>query len=133
MLSYLGRLQQFSRVIVAIAVELQESEETPYATQDPALASRMNADVVQSCGEMFQIFQLHLTRILALPFQIVEQLPQVMLIGVERITRHITLQLQIPHVPPHHFLVYLFSHLHLRTRSQRIVIVRAKLRNNDEY
>ena len=113
MLSYLGRLKQFRRVVVAIAVELQETEETPHAAQYPALATRVNPDVVQPGRELFQVFQLHLTRILPLPFQIVEQLPQVTLIGVERITRHITLQLQIPHVPPHHLLVRLFSHSYI--------------------
>ena len=75
MLAYLGRLQKFRGVIVTIAVELQKSKETPHATQDPALAPRMDADVVQSGGELFQVFQLYLTRIFSLPFQIVEQLP----------------------------------------------------------
>ena len=115
MLAYLRRLQQLRGVIVAIAVELQKTEEAPHAAQDPALAPRMDPNVVQSGREMFQVFQLHLTRVFPLPFQIVEQLPQVMLIGVERIARHVALQLQIPHVAPHHLLVSCFCHRRLKS------------------
>ena len=68
------------------------------ATQYPALRSWMDANIVQSCCKMLQVFERYIEHILLFTLQIVEQLPQVTLIGVERIDRHITLQLQVAHI-----------------------------------
>jgi hypothetical protein len=83
----------------------------------------MNPNVVQACREMLQVFQPHLSRVLTLPFQIVEQFPQVTLVCIERIARHVPLQFQIPHVSPYHLLLNLF-HLYIQVvRSPRAFLL----------
>ena len=58
----------------------------------------MDADIVQSCREVLKVLQRHLAHVLALMFQIVEQLAQVTLVGVERVARHVPLQLQVAYI-----------------------------------
>ena len=63
------------------------------ATQYPALRTWMDANIVKSCCKMLQVFERYIEHIFLFTLQIVEQFPQVALIGIERIDRHITLQL----------------------------------------
>ena len=63
----------------------------------------MDAYIVKSRREMLQILQLDFTHLFSLMFQIVEQLPKVTLISVERVARHVTLQLQVANVLLYYF------------------------------
>ena len=90
-----GRLQQFCGVVVTIAVQLQETIERAHTTEYATLRTGMDADVVQSCGKVLQVFQLHIQGTLALLGQVVQQLLQVAHIGVQRVRRVSALQLQV--------------------------------------
>ena len=105
----LWRLQEFRGIIITVTVELQESEEGAHTTEDPTLRTRVDADVVQTCRESLQILQRHVSGILLLMLQIVEQLPQVTLVGVERVGRHVTLQLQVAHIAFYDILFHIFG------------------------
>ena len=107
MFANLGRLQQFRRVVLAITIELQESEERAHAAQDAALRTGIDADVVQTCRKCLKVFECHFSHVLPLSFQIVEQFLEVVLIGVERITRHVALQLQVAHIVLHNVFLHL--------------------------
>ena len=63
----------------------------------------MDAYIVQPRREVLQILQLHFTHLFSLMLQIVEQFPKVTLISVERVARHVTLQLQVANVLLYYF------------------------------
>ena len=98
MFADLGRLQKFCWVVITIAVKLQKTEETPDTAQDATLRAGMDADIVQSGREVLQVFERHLAHVLLFALQVVEQFAQVALIGVECMTRHVALQLQVAYV-----------------------------------
>ena len=53
------RLEQFRRVLVEEAVELEEAVEGAYAAQDAALRPWMDADVVEGGGKVLQVGECH--------------------------------------------------------------------------
>ena len=94
----LGRLEEFGGIVVAVAVDEQKVVEGTDATEDAALGTGVDADVVETGGKMLQIFQGDVEHIFLLTGEIVEQFLKVALIGVERIARHAALELQVAHV-----------------------------------
>ena len=68
----------------------------------------MDADIVQAGREMLEVEQGYIGNIFAFAFEIIEQLAKVALIGIERVARHVALQLKIAHISPYY--VFLSAH-----------------------
>ena len=96
-----GRLQQLRRVVVAVAVDHQEVEERAHAAQDAALRARADAYVVESGGEGLQVLKCDVEHVLVFQPEEDEQFLQVALVGLQRVGRHVALQLQVAHVTAH--------------------------------
>ena len=95
-----GSLYQFTRIVFAIVGQYQEMEERLEPRQDACLRTWMNADVVQSGNEAFQIIRSDVEYPLFLTFQKAKQLLQVHLIGLIRIFREAFFQPEILLVLP---------------------------------
>ena len=91
----LGRLQEFRGVIVAKAIEQQETEETPYPTQYATLRAGMDAHLMQTGGKLLQIFKLAVERRDASRLQEEQQFVEVAAVGLLRVGREVALQPQI--------------------------------------
>ena len=69
----------------------------------------MDTDVVQPGRESLQILQRHVSGILLFMIQIVEQFPQVVLVSIKRVRRHVALQLQVAHIAFYDVLFHIFG------------------------
>ncbi len=97
----MGRLKQFRRVDVEIAVDDQVMVERPHTAEDARLALDPDATLVEPSGKLLQVVKFHVEgRELSLG-EVAEQQVDVVAISVKGIGRVASLQFQVTDVAAH--------------------------------
>ena len=99
MFSYLGRLKQFCRVVISIAIELDITKERAHTTQYAALRHWLNTNVMELCREILEVLQAYGENIQVTTLYKIKQFAQVVEISVKRVLREVSLQFQVSYVP----------------------------------
>lgn len=97
-LADLRTLQQLRGVGLQFALQHQEAVERPDTAQDASNAAGLHTQVGQRGGKVIQLLQRHLAEVDALVCIVVEQLLEILQVGIQRVVRIGTLKSQVLHV-----------------------------------